>query len=205
MAAPPSMSLHLPPRGWVSARGESALLLPSLATLEISFSPAPCCSPGTSVAWSGESLARSRHNVTKIAVCVDHEVTVPAKLMLGTGSIEHGFATLSHKTRLSQAGLIVVLTILFLLVGNAVLGSGVVGALWGIPASAVFVGNYDDAEKELRWDAFIAKYPFLDPKPAGVSGGSVSITLPNAQNELLYGNNVVILEPTISSKSVSAL
>lgn len=112
--------------------------------------------------------------------------------------------SLSHRIRLGQAGLILVLAIVFLLVGNVVLESGLVGILWGIPASAVFMGSYNDHEKEVRWDAFKAKYWFLDPKLAGVSGGSVSIALPNVENQLLYGNNVVTLEPTISSKSDSA-
>jgi hypothetical protein len=126
-----------------------------------------------------------------------------AKLFASGDDIEDGCASLSHRTRLGQAGLILGLAILLLLVGNVVLESGVVGMLWGIPASAVFVGNYNDPEKYVRWDAFIAKYWFLDPKLAGVSGGSVSIALPNVQKQLLYGNNVVTLEPTVSSKADS--
>jgi hypothetical protein len=127
-----------------------------------------------------------------------------AKLLLSGDDTQDGCATSSHRTRLTQAGLILVLAIVFLFVGNVVIESGVAGTLWGIPASAVFVGNYNDAMKYARWDAFITKYTFLDPKLAGVSGGSVSITLPNVQNQLLYGNNVAILEPTISSRSDSA-
>ena len=105
---------------------------------------------------------------------------------------------------MGQVLLILALTLLLFLVGNPVLEKGVAGMLWGIPASAVFVGNYNDHEKDVRWDTFKAKYWFLDPKLAGVSGGSVSIALPNVQSQLLYGNNVVILEPTVSSKSGSA-
>jgi hypothetical protein len=98
-----------------------------------------------------------------------------------------------------QAGMILGLAIVFYFIGNGILERGIVG----VSPSAVFVPNYDDPEKYVRWDVFKSKYASLDPSGIQTSGPLVSITPPSEKERLLYGSKVASLQLAVSSKANS--